>query len=54
MFASSVQHYKRKLGDNSEIGGDVKGDYVRWNFFLDATVFINDELWVEGGRLVKY
>ena len=45
---------RMSLGDNSEIGGDVKGDYVRWNFFLDATVFINDELWVEGGRLVKY
>jgi len=42
------------LGDNSEIGGNVEGDYVRWNFFLDATVSINGESWVEDGRLVRF
>lgn len=42
------------LGDNTEIGGTVEGDYVRWNFFLDATVSINGETWVEGGRLVRF
>jgi len=42
------------LGNNSEIGGNVEGDYVRWNFFLDATVSINGETWVENGRLVRF
>jgi len=42
------------LGDNSEIGGNVEGDYVRWNFFLDASVSINGETWVEDGRLVRF
>ncbi len=41
------------LGDNSEIGGDVGGGYVRWNFFLDATVTIGDDVWVEDGRAVR-
>ena len=42
------------LGDNTEIGGNVEADYVRWNFFLDATVSINGETWVEDGRLVRF
>lgn len=42
------------LGDNSEIGGAVEGDYVRWNFFLDATVTIDGERWVEAGRLIRF
>ncbi len=42
------------LGDNSEIGGAVEGDYVRWNFFLDATVAIGGETWVENGRLIRF
>ena len=42
------------LGDNSEIGGNVESNYVRWNFFLDATVSINGETWVEDGRLVRF
>lgn len=41
------------LGDNTEIGGTVTGDYVRWNFFLDATVSIDGEPWVEAGRMVR-
>lgn len=41
------------LGDNSELGGNVGGGYVRWNFFTDATVTVGDETWVEGGRLVR-
>jgi leucyl aminopeptidase (aminopeptidase T) len=41
------------LGDNSELGGNVKGPYVRWNFFLDATVTIGAETWVRNGRLIK-
>lgn len=40
------------LGDNTELGGNVGGGYVRWNFFTDATVAIDDEVWVRDGRLV--
>lgn len=41
------------LGDNSELGGDVGGGYVRWNFFTDTTVTIDGEVWVREGKLVK-
>jgi hypothetical protein len=41
------------LGDNTELGGKVMGHYVRWNFFMDATVKVNGETWVEHGRMVK-
>ncbi len=41
------------LGDNTELGGNVSGGYVRWNFFTDATVFVGDEMWVENGRFLK-
>ncbi len=40
------------LGDNRELGGAVEGEYVRWNFFTDATVRIGDEIWVRDGRLL--
>jgi hypothetical protein len=40
------------LGDNSELGGNVTGGFVRWNFFPDATVTIGDVVWVRNGRLV--
>ena len=40
------------LGDNSELGGNVKGGYVRWNFFTDATVLVGDRTWVESGKLL--
>ena len=41
------------LGDNSELGGSVTGGYVRWNFFTDTTVLVDDEVWVQDGRLVR-
>jgi leucyl aminopeptidase (aminopeptidase T) len=41
------------LGDNSELGGNVRGNYVRWNFFTDATVTIGADEWVRDGRLVR-
>ena len=41
------------LGDNTELGGDVSGGYVRWNFFPDATVTVDDEVWVRDGRLLR-
>ena len=41
------------LGDNTELGGDVSGGYVRWNFFTDATVAVGSDIWVRDGRLVR-
>ena len=41
------------LGDNSELGGSVVGDYVRWNFFSDATVTVGGVEWVRNGRMVR-
>ena len=41
------------LGENSELGGTVTGGYVRWNFFTDTTVTLNDDVWVRDGRLVR-
>ncbi len=41
------------LGDNTELGGEVTGGYVRWNFFPRATVYVGDELWVEDGKLMR-
>jgi len=42
------------LGDNSELGGRVKGNYVRWTFFTDATVAVGKEIWLRNGKLVKF
>jgi hypothetical protein len=41
------------LGDNSELGGNVRGPYFRWNFFTNATVTVGGEVWVRDGKLVK-
>ncbi|MEZ4587323.1 MAG: aminopeptidase [Gemmatimonadales bacterium] len=41
------------LGDNSELGGRVGGGYVRWNFFVDTSVWIDGEQWVRDGRLIR-
>ena len=41
------------LGDNAELGGAVGGGYVKWVFFLDATVDVDGVRWVEDGRLVR-
>ena len=41
------------LGDNTELGGKVGGGYVRWNFFIDATVKAGEDTWVENGKLLK-
>lgn len=41
------------LGDNSELGGTVRGVYVRWNFFTDATVTVGSDVWVRNGRLIR-
>ena len=36
------------LGDNSELGGQVGGGYVRWNFFTDVKVVIGSRDWTKG------
>ena len=41
------------LGDNSELGGNVTGGYVRWNFFVDTTLTVDGEVWVRDGTLVR-
>jgi len=41
------------LGDNSELGGNVTGGYVRWNFFVGTTVTVDGEVWVRDGKLVQ-
>ena len=41
------------LGDNSELGGEVGGGYVRWNFFTDTTVTVDGDVWVSDGKLFK-
>ena len=40
------------LGDNEELGGEVRGGGVRWLFFPDATVTIGERTLVDGGKLV--
>lgn len=40
------------LGDNTELGGTVRGGYVRWNFFTDTTVTVGPTVWVRDGKLV--
>ncbi|MBI3400748.1 MAG: hypothetical protein HY048_04950, partial [Acidobacteria bacterium] len=40
------------LGDNTELGGQVGGGYVRWNFFTDLTVTVGGVTWVKDGRLI--
>ncbi|HSR54529.1 MAG TPA: aminopeptidase [Acidobacteriota bacterium] len=39
------------LGDNTELGGNVGGGYVRWNFFVDADVYVGGQAWVKNGTL---
>ena len=39
------------LGDNQELGGAVKGGFVRWFFFPDATVEVNNHIIVKDGAL---
>ncbi len=41
------------LGDNSELGGNVRGPYVRWNFFINATLTVGDDTWIRDGVRIK-
>ena len=44
---------RMSLGDNNELGGDVRGGGIRWLFFPDATVVANGVTIVDRGRLVQ-
>jgi leucyl aminopeptidase (aminopeptidase T) len=41
------------LGDNQELGGAVRGDFVRWFFFPDATVEVDGRALVRQGKLAE-
>lgn len=41
------------LGDNQEIGGEVRGGGVRWLFFPNTTVTVGATTLVKNGKLVK-
>jgi len=43
---------RMSLGDNEELGGQVRGDFVRWFFFPDATVVVNGQSLTERGKLI--
>ena len=40
------------LGDNQELGGAVKGSFVRWFFFPDTTLEVNGRRLVQDGKLL--
>lgn len=40
------------LGDNEEVGGDVRGGGVRWLFFPNTTITVGDTTLVRDGKLV--
>jgi beta-lactamase class A len=42
---------RMSLGDNTELGGQVSGDFVRWFFFPDATVEVNGQMLANRGKL---
>ena len=52
-YGYGVGVVRLSLGDNSELGGNVKGNYVRWNFFTNATVKVNGEAWVLEGVMIR-
>ena len=42
---------RMSLGDNTELGGSVRGGVVRWLFFPGATVRVGSDVIVQDGRL---
>ncbi len=44
---------RMSLGDNSELGGSVRGGVVRWLFFPGATVSIGADVIVRDGKLLE-
>jgi hypothetical protein len=50
-YAYGAGMVRLSLGDNQELGGAVRGGFVRWFFFPDTTVEVNGRTLVQGGRL---
>ena len=44
---------RMSLGDNQELGGNIRGGFVRWCFFPNATVRAGDTVLVKDGKLVE-
>lgn len=44
---------RMSLGDNSELGGAVRGNVVRWLFFPDATVSVGPDVIARDGKLLE-
>ena len=42
---------RMSLGDNTELGGKVRGGVVRWLFFPDATIRVGSDVIVRDGKL---
>jgi hypothetical protein len=42
---------RMSLGDNTELGGSVRGGVVRWLFFPDVTVRVGTDVIVQDGKL---
>ena len=45
---------RMSLGDNTELGGSVRGGVARWLFFPDATVRVGGEVIVRDGKLQEH
>jgi hypothetical protein len=43
---------RMSLGDNTELGGEVRGSFVRWFFFPDATVEVDGRPLTDRGKLI--
>jgi hypothetical protein len=53
-FAYGAGMVRMSLGDNQELGGQVRGGGRRWFFFRDATVEGNGRVLVDRGHLVNF
>ena len=58
--SSTVPYYgygagfvRLSLGNNEELGGDVRGQGVAWHFFPDATIIVGRRTLVKNGKLVR-
>jgi len=52
-FAYGAGMVRMSLGDNEELGGQVRGGGRRWFFFPDATVEANGRILVDRGKLLE-
>jgi len=52
-FAYGAGMVRMSLGDNEELGGQVRGGGRRWFFFPDATVEANGRTLVDRGKLLE-